>query len=96
MAGKKHVHGPCIRAGDASGVRTDTPSRYILPTRYFAVYYPTPQPIIDRMLRLASVSHRDVLMDLGCGDGRGAGAGAGAGAGVIELWACYTCVPYMI
>ena len=42
-----------------------------MPTKYFAVYYPTPDPIIDRMLRLANVGPRDVLMDLGCGDGRG-------------------------
>jgi SAM-dependent methyltransferase len=33
-------------------------------------YVPTPQPIVDRMLDLASVGRRDVLFDLGCGDGR--------------------------
>ena len=46
-------------------------TRYLLPTRYFAVYYPTPDPIIERMLRLANVSAKDTVYDLGCGDGRG-------------------------
>ena len=50
-------------------------TRYLLPTRYFAVYYPTPDPIIERMLRLANVSAKDTVYDLGCGDGRGEAAG---------------------
>ena len=33
-------------------------------------YVPTPQPVVDKMLELASVGRRDVLYDLGCGDGR--------------------------
>jgi trans-aconitate methyltransferase len=33
-------------------------------------YVPTPQPVVDRMLELASVRKNDVLYDLGCGDGR--------------------------
>ena len=33
-------------------------------------YVPTPQPVVDKMLQLASVGRRDVLYDLGCGDGR--------------------------
>jgi cyclopropane fatty-acyl-phospholipid synthase-like methyltransferase len=35
-----------------------------------APYAPTPPDVIDRMLALAQVSPRDVLIDLGCGDGR--------------------------
>ena len=35
-----------------------------------AIYVPTPQEIIDGMLRLANVRPGDVLYDLGCGDGR--------------------------
>jgi hypothetical protein len=35
-----------------------------------AIYDPTPQGIVDGMLRLASVGPGDVLYDLGCGDGR--------------------------
>jgi cyclopropane fatty-acyl-phospholipid synthase-like methyltransferase len=33
-------------------------------------YVPTPQPVVDAMLRLASVRHDDIVYDLGCGDGR--------------------------
>lgn len=35
-----------------------------------APYVPTPQEVVDRMLRLAAVSKIDVVYDLGCGDGR--------------------------
>jgi len=35
-----------------------------------APWVPTPQPVVDRMLELASVSGKDVLYDIGCGDGR--------------------------
>ena len=34
------------------------------------VYIPTPHDVVDRMLRLAEVTRRDVVYDLGCGDGR--------------------------
>ena len=33
-------------------------------------YVPTPQYIVDRMLRMASVSAKDYVIDLGSGDGR--------------------------
>ncbi|MBD1397700.1 class I SAM-dependent methyltransferase [Pontibacter sp. JH31] len=33
-------------------------------------YVPTPQPVVDAMLKLANVTEKDVLYDLGCGDGR--------------------------
>lgn len=33
-------------------------------------YVPTPQPVVNKMLQLASVGRRDVLYDMGCGDGR--------------------------
>ena len=33
-------------------------------------YVPTPQPVVDAMLKLADVSKSDVVYDLGCGDGR--------------------------
>ena len=35
-----------------------------------APYVATPLDVVDRMLRLASVSSDDVVYDLGCGDGR--------------------------
>lgn len=33
-------------------------------------YVPTPQPIVDAMLKLANVQRGEVVYDLGCGDGR--------------------------
>ncbi|HEY2412570.1 MAG TPA: TIGR03000 domain-containing protein [Pirellulaceae bacterium] len=33
-------------------------------------YEPTPQKVVDALLRLATVTKSDVLWDLGCGDGR--------------------------
>lgn len=33
-------------------------------------YVPTPQNVVDEMLRLANVTKDDVVYDLGCGDGR--------------------------
>jgi SAM-dependent methyltransferase len=35
-----------------------------------APYVPTPQEVVDRMLRLADVTKDDLVIDLGCGDGR--------------------------
>lgn len=34
------------------------------------VYVPTPQPVVDEMLKLAKVNKDDVIYDLGSGDGR--------------------------
>jgi hypothetical protein len=33
-------------------------------------YVPTPQAVVDTMLKVANVTRRDFLIDLGCGDGR--------------------------
>jgi len=35
-----------------------------------AVFIPTPQDVVEQMLRLADVAPGDILYDLGCGDGR--------------------------
>lgn len=35
-----------------------------------APYVPTPQDVVDHMLRLANVTKNDIVYDLGCGDGR--------------------------
>lgn len=43
---------------------------FIPMSRYVAPYYPTPDHIVDRMLRVASVGSGDVVFDLGCGDGK--------------------------
>jgi SAM-dependent methyltransferase len=37
---------------------------------HLAPYVPTPQEVVDRMLRLGQVGKGDVVYDLGCGDGR--------------------------
>jgi precorrin-6B methylase 2 len=34
------------------------------------IYVPTPQEVVDAMLKLANVTSKDVVYDLGCGDGR--------------------------
>lgn len=34
------------------------------------IYVPTPQPVVDEMLKLAGISNRDTVYDLGSGDGR--------------------------
>jgi precorrin-6B methylase 2 len=34
------------------------------------IYVPTPQEVVDGMLKLARVGRNDVVYDLGCGDGR--------------------------
>lgn len=40
------------------------------PRRPDVIYVPTPQKVVDAMLRLAEVKESDVVYDLGCGDGR--------------------------
>lgn len=37
---------------------------------YDVPYVPTPNPVVDGMLKLAGVKADDVVYDLGCGDGR--------------------------
>ncbi len=34
------------------------------------IFVPTPQEVVDQMLKMANVHKGDVLYDLGCGDGR--------------------------
>jgi SAM-dependent methyltransferase len=34
------------------------------------IFVPTPQEVVDEMLKLAKVTKKDVVYDLGCGDGR--------------------------
>ncbi|MCA9666397.1 MAG: class I SAM-dependent methyltransferase [Myxococcales bacterium] len=34
------------------------------------IFVPTPQSVVDAMLKLAKVGKNDVVYDLGCGDGR--------------------------
>ena len=36
----------------------------------YVPYFPTPQPLVDRMLEMAELKESDFVVDLGCGDGR--------------------------
>jgi predicted RNA methylase len=40
------------------------------PVKTDVVYWPTPQPVVDEMLKMAKVTKDDILYDLGCGDAR--------------------------
>lgn len=40
------------------------------PSKPDVIYVPTPQPVVEAMLRLARVQRTDVVYDLGSGDGR--------------------------
>ena len=51
-----------LAASSAEQKRPDAPQ--------LAPYVPTPQEVVDRMLKLGEISKRDVVYDLGCGDGR--------------------------
>jgi len=53
------------RAALAQTADTATPT-----ARLDVPYVPTPQEVVDRMLALARVGKKEVLIDLGCGDGR--------------------------
>ncbi len=46
-------------------------AQYGTPDRPLDVpYVPSPNPVVDAMLKLADVKNTDTVMDLGCGDGR--------------------------
>jgi len=50
-------------------------SRQVLPAQYVegkgeVPYVPTPEEVVDAMLKLAGVTRSDIVYDLGCGDGR--------------------------
>jgi SAM-dependent methyltransferase len=59
----------------AEGMTQDVPPARIAqaegaPRAPDVIFVPTPQRVINAMLKLASVSKTDVVYDLGCGDGR--------------------------
>ncbi|MGH9674618.1 MAG: SAM-dependent methyltransferase, partial [Bryobacteraceae bacterium] len=45
-------------------------SRALLAQKGEVPYVPTPEEVVDAMLKLGEVKKGDVLYDLGCGDGR--------------------------
>jgi precorrin-6B methylase 2 len=54
-------------AGAVSTVASGVPQNEF---RSDVIYYPTPQGVVDAMLKLARVTSADVVYDLGSGDGR--------------------------
>src|SRR5215469_9868471 len=42
----------------------------VAPLHLDVPYVPSPNPVVDGMLKLANVAKSDVVYDLGCGDGR--------------------------
>ena len=55
------------RPGGAGGVAAREPRRQGVPS---VPYVPTPQAVVDRMLKMAEIQPGDLIYDLGCGDGR--------------------------
>lgn len=49
---------------------TPTPAQTPQEIKKDVPYVPTPQNVVDEMLKLANVTKNDVVYDLGCGDGR--------------------------
>jgi 2-polyprenyl-3-methyl-5-hydroxy-6-metoxy-1,4-benzoquinol methylase len=49
------------------------------------VYVPTPQEVVDEMLKLGGVQKQDVVYDLGCGDGRIVISAAKLGAHAVGI-----------
>jgi SAM-dependent methyltransferase len=54
----------CLSSG--AGQATEAPQEITLDVPYV----PSPQPVVDEMLRICEVKKDDLLFDLGCGDGR--------------------------
>ncbi len=56
-----------VRPGDFESIDLREPGRRPITD---VEYEPTPQVVVDALLRLAKVTSKDVVWDLGCGDGR--------------------------
>jgi uncharacterized protein (TIGR03000 family) len=56
-----------VRPGDFESIDLRPPGKRPIAD---VEYEPTPQKVVDALLRLAKVAKQDVLWDLGCGDGR--------------------------
>jgi hypothetical protein len=56
----------------APSVRADPPKKDDpgKPVRLDVPYVPTPENVVEEMLKIAGVKEGDVVYDLGCGDGR--------------------------
>ena len=56
-----------VRPGDFESIDLREPGKRPIAD---VEYEPTPQKVVDAVLRLAKVTDKDVVWDLGCGDGR--------------------------
>ncbi len=56
-----------VRPGDFESIDLREPGKRPITD---VEYEPTPQNVVDALLRLAKVTKKDVVWDLGCGDGR--------------------------
>ena len=56
-----------VRPGDFESIDLREPGKRPITD---VEYEPTPQKVVDALLRLGKVTGKDVLWDLGCGDGR--------------------------
>jgi uncharacterized protein (TIGR03000 family) len=56
-----------VRPGDFESIDLRGPGKR---PRTDVEYEPTPQEVVEALLRLAEVTRKDVVWDLGCGDGR--------------------------
>jgi uncharacterized protein (TIGR03000 family) len=57
-----------VRAGETTTVDLRKPAEGdVTPD---VIYVPTPQDVVDKMLKMAGVKKDDLVYDLGCGDGR--------------------------
>jgi len=61
------THNIDVRPGDFESIDLRPPGER---PKTDVEYEPTPQKVVDALLRLAKVTEKDVLWDLGCGDGR--------------------------
>jgi ribosomal protein L11 methylase PrmA len=56
-----------ISAVAPAAAQTTTPAQTRTPD---VIFVPTPQEVVDTMLKVAKVTKNDIIYDLGCGDGR--------------------------
>ncbi len=63
---------PEEKSAPAPGEATEpaNPTAGRKPAVVFVAFEVTPQDVVERMLKIAAVTRRDVVYDLGCGDGR--------------------------
>lgn len=62
--------GSHLAAQTPDSATSPTPGQRRPDAPQLAPYVPTPQDVVDRMLKLAGVTSSDLVVDLGCGDGR--------------------------